>query len=92
MIEGSINWRDKEPTEKQIAAIFNMAHAIDWSTSAPKTRGECCDYIQQLQIEIQSRLSTYGQFRPYVDYPDREEDYGDEYADMSIWADFSEMF
>jgi len=41
------NWRDKEPTEKQLQFIANMEEFSEYPLEhfTGKTRGEACDWI-----------------------------------------------
>lgn len=58
-------WRSKEPTDKQLSAIWNMQRAMGVSKlSSPLTRGEAYDLISQLKKAIERNLMLGGSINP----------------------------
>lgn len=90
------SWKDKEPTEKQIAALINMRHALGCETGeVPKTRGEASDEISKLQETILHNLSVGGSVNPrrsvYASHDGRDDDGDDSFGDSwdhGCWSDF----
>lgn len=64
-ISAQDTWRSKEPTDKQLSAIWNMQRAMGVSElSTPKTRGDACDLISRLKETIEHNLMLGGSINP----------------------------
>lgn len=82
MVKGRIkeDWRELEPTEKQIEAIYHMSNELGREPNIPKTRGECCDLIGKLIDTITNNLVVTGYINPEKSAWFRED--GDDWEDI----------